>query len=112
MPILTLEAHIDELRRKANDGTLTAAEDVEYKDFIEAVDLISIIQAKSATVPRQTVRLEWIQTYGSLFEDVLATRVSLPYSPASDAAHSFPRRTYRIKTARWLRRARQSCARL
>ena len=42
-----LEAHIAELRRKANDGTLTPAEDAEYKDFVEAVDLISIIQAKA-----------------------------------------------------------------
>jgi hypothetical protein len=42
-----LEAHIVELRRKANDGTLKPAEDSEYKDFIEAVDLISIMQAKA-----------------------------------------------------------------
>jgi hypothetical protein len=42
-----LEAHIAELRRKANEGELTAAEDAEYKDFVEAVDLISIIQAKA-----------------------------------------------------------------
>jgi hypothetical protein len=42
-----LEAHIAELRRKANEGTLTPAEDAEYKDFVEAVDLISIIQAKA-----------------------------------------------------------------
>ena len=42
-----LEDHINELRRKANEGTLTAAEDAEYKDFVEAVDLISIMQAKA-----------------------------------------------------------------
>jgi hypothetical protein len=42
-----LEDHINELRRKANDGTLTPAEDAEYKDFVEAVDLISIMQAKA-----------------------------------------------------------------
>ena len=42
-----LENHIAELRHKANDGTLTPAEDAEYKDFVEAVDLISIIQAKA-----------------------------------------------------------------
>lgn len=42
-----LEAHINELRRKANDGTLTPAEDAEYKDFVEAVDLISVMQAKA-----------------------------------------------------------------
>jgi hypothetical protein len=42
-----LEARIGELRRKANDGTLTAAEDAEYKDFVEAIDLIAIMQAKA-----------------------------------------------------------------
>ena len=42
-----LEAHIAELRQKANDGTLTPAEDADYKDFVEAVDLISIVQAKA-----------------------------------------------------------------
>jgi hypothetical protein len=42
-----LEARVAVLRRKANDGTLTPAEDAEYKEFVEAVDLISIIQAKA-----------------------------------------------------------------
>jgi hypothetical protein len=42
-----LQAHIAELRRKANEGTLTSAEDAEYKDFVEAIDVISIIQAKA-----------------------------------------------------------------
>lgn len=42
-----LEARIGELRRKSNEGTLTLEEDAEYKDFVEAVDLISIMQAKA-----------------------------------------------------------------
>ena len=42
-----LEGHISDLRRKANDGTLTQAEDAEYREFVEAVDLISIMQAKA-----------------------------------------------------------------
>ena len=42
-----LEAHIDDLRQKANAGTLTREEDAEYKDFVEAVDVISIIQSKA-----------------------------------------------------------------
>lgn len=42
-----LEARIGDLRRKANEGTLTPAEDAEYKDFVEAVDLISIMQVKA-----------------------------------------------------------------
>jgi hypothetical protein len=42
-----VEARVNELRRKANEGTLTSAEDAEYKDFIEAVDVVSIMQAKA-----------------------------------------------------------------
>ena len=42
-----LEAHIDDLRKKANAGTLTPEEDAEYKDFVEAVDVISINQSKA-----------------------------------------------------------------
>ena len=42
-----LQAHVEELRRKAGEGTLTAEEDAEYKDVVEGVDLISIIQAKA-----------------------------------------------------------------
>ena len=42
-----VEARIADLRRKANEGTLTPTEEAEYKDFIGAVDLISIMQAKA-----------------------------------------------------------------
>jgi hypothetical protein len=42
-----LEARIEELRRKANEGTLTSEEESEYKNFVEAVDLIAIMQAKA-----------------------------------------------------------------
>jgi hypothetical protein len=42
-----METRIVELRQKTNAGTLTPEEDAEYKDFVEAVDLISIMQAKA-----------------------------------------------------------------
>lgn len=42
-----LQAEIDVLRRKANDGSLTPEEDASYRDFVEAVDVISIIQSKA-----------------------------------------------------------------
>lgn len=45
-----LQAHIDGLRQKANEGVLPPEEDAEYKDFVEAVDVISIIQAKARQV--------------------------------------------------------------
>ena len=41
------EARIEVLRHKANQGTLTPAEDAEYKEFVEAVDIISILQSKA-----------------------------------------------------------------
>lgn len=42
-----LEAEIDVLRRKASEGTLNAEEEAAYKEFVEAVDIISIIQSKA-----------------------------------------------------------------
>lgn len=41
------ETRINLLREKANDGTLTPEEEAEYKDFVEAVDIISIFQSKA-----------------------------------------------------------------
>jgi hypothetical protein len=42
-----IEARVNELRRKANEGSLTPDEDAEYKDVIEAMDVVSILQAKA-----------------------------------------------------------------
>ena len=42
-----LQAEVDVLRQKANAGTLTPAEEAAYKDFVESVDVISIIQSKA-----------------------------------------------------------------
>lgn len=42
-----LKAHVEDLRRKANEGTLTAEEEADYREFVEAVDVISILQAKA-----------------------------------------------------------------
>ena len=42
-----MEQRIALLRQKANEGALTPEEDDEYKDFVESVDVISILQAKA-----------------------------------------------------------------
>ena len=42
-----LQAEIDILRRKANEGTLSPEQDAAYMDFVEALDVISIIQSKA-----------------------------------------------------------------
>ena len=42
-----IQTRADELARKANAGVLTPDEDAEYKEFVEAVDIVSIIQTKA-----------------------------------------------------------------
>lgn len=42
-----LLADIEQLRHKANAGMLTPDEDAQYKDFVEAIDVVSIIQSKA-----------------------------------------------------------------
>jgi hypothetical protein len=45
-----LQARIDELRGKAYEGTLTPAEEAKYKHVVEAIDIVSIMQAKARSV--------------------------------------------------------------
>jgi len=45
-----LHSEVELLREKANAGTLTPEEDAAYKDFVEAVDVISILQSKARRV--------------------------------------------------------------
>jgi hypothetical protein len=42
-----VQAHIDKLAEKCNEGQLTNAEKAEYRDIVEAIDFISILQAKA-----------------------------------------------------------------
>jgi hypothetical protein len=42
-----LQAEIELLRNKANTATLSPDEEAAYKDFVEAVDVISILQSKA-----------------------------------------------------------------
>jgi hypothetical protein len=42
----TLE-RLEELRRKANQGTLSEAERAEYAEFVEGLDLLSILKSKA-----------------------------------------------------------------
>lgn len=41
------QARIDMLAEKANEGCLTSEEEAEYKSYVEAADIIGIIQAKA-----------------------------------------------------------------
>jgi hypothetical protein len=41
------QVQIDQLARKANQGTLSDEERRQYEEFIEAIDLLAIFQAKA-----------------------------------------------------------------
>lgn len=42
-----LRKRIEELGRRADEGTLTAEEDAEYRDYIDEGDVIALLQAKA-----------------------------------------------------------------
>jgi hypothetical protein len=42
-----LRERIEELGRKANEGTLTPDEDEEYREYIDEGDVIALLQAKA-----------------------------------------------------------------
>ena len=41
---------VEILREKASRGSLSAEEEAEYQEFVEAVDVISILQAKARKI--------------------------------------------------------------
>ena len=49
-----LQARLDELGLKANQGQLTEAERQEYQDYVDAIDFIGIFQAKARAVLART----------------------------------------------------------
>ena len=49
---LKLQARLDALARKANEEELTEEEREEYQAYVEAIDLVSILQAKARAIVR------------------------------------------------------------
>ena len=45
-----VQAKIDELADRSNEGQLTAEEEAEYLAYVDAIDVISILQAKARSV--------------------------------------------------------------
>ena len=45
-----VQARLDELADKCNEGELTEAERAEYDAYVDAIDVISILQAKARSV--------------------------------------------------------------
>ena len=48
-----IQVRIEELAAKANEGQLSAEERAEYEDYIEAVDLVAILQARARSILAQ-----------------------------------------------------------
>ena len=48
-----MQARLDELAEKANEGALSEAERAEYDSYIEAIDFIAILQAKARSLLSQ-----------------------------------------------------------
>lgn len=48
------QTRLDELADKANEGTLTDAEQSEYAEYVRAIDVIAILQAKARALLRKT----------------------------------------------------------
>ena len=46
-PDAQTQTRLNELRQKANEGKLSAEEQIEYEEFIEGIDLIGILKAKA-----------------------------------------------------------------
>lgn len=42
-----MQKRIDYLREGANHGTLNSEEEAEYREFVEALDVLSLMQAKA-----------------------------------------------------------------
>ena len=45
-----MQARIDELATKSSAGSLTDEEIAEYKSYVDVIDLISVLQAKSQRI--------------------------------------------------------------
>ena len=48
-----LLARIDVLRKKANSGEISTEEQLEYKEFVEAIDIISLLQSNAKKILAQ-----------------------------------------------------------
>jgi hypothetical protein len=46
-----IQARIDELTAKCNEGQLTETEKHEYQAYVEAIDLVGISQAEARAIP-------------------------------------------------------------
>ncbi len=50
----TMQAQLDEMAAKANEGTLTEAEREDYLADVEAIDMVAVLQAKARSVLKRS----------------------------------------------------------
>jgi hypothetical protein len=48
------QAHIDDLAKKCTEGQLTAEERQEYEAYVDAIDIVAILQDKAREVLEQS----------------------------------------------------------
>ncbi len=49
----SVQARIDELAEKCNEGTLTHEEEAEYDAYVRAMDMLALLQAKARSIASQ-----------------------------------------------------------
>ena len=49
----TMQARIDYLAERANEGLLTPDEDEEYAAYLHAIDVVAVLQAKARSLLRR-----------------------------------------------------------
>lgn len=49
-----VQARIDELADRSNEGQLTSAERAEYETYVRFIDFVSLLQAKARRLPTST----------------------------------------------------------
>ena len=49
-----IEARLDQLAEKSNEGRLTPAEREQYEAYVDAIDLVSVLQAKARRILVET----------------------------------------------------------
>lgn len=45
-----MQARIDHLRTKASSGAISGDEEAQYKEFVKALDIISLLQSKARKI--------------------------------------------------------------
>ena len=59
-----MQKRMDELAEKCTEGRLTPEERAEYEAYVDAIDVISLLQAKARDVPARQQKSSWTPPSG------------------------------------------------